>query len=134
MAKAEKLFSGRWRCKAYLLMKQESIRVSSLWKIQKKEAEGLAAIFLLDRKHDSKIENTTFAKVADKFIENRSNLLSPATIATYSGVLVKSLSINAARVRDYLHIDLDSLAAFVRIDRTLAAYVALSANADVSNG
>jgi integrase len=83
MAKAEKLPSGRWRCKAYFTDEVGKHTSKSFMGDSKKEAEGLAAIFLLDRKHDSKLENTTLAKLADKFIENRSNILSPSTIATY---------------------------------------------------
>lgn len=83
MAKAEKLPSNRWRCKAYFTDETGKHTSKSFTGDTKKEAEGLAAIFLMERKHDSKLENTTLAKLADGFIENRSNILSPSTIATY---------------------------------------------------
>ena len=83
MAKAEKLPSNRWRCKAYFTDETGKHTSKSFTGDTKKEAEGLAAIFLMERKHDSKLENTTLAKLTDRFIENRSNILSPSTIATY---------------------------------------------------
>jgi hypothetical protein len=83
MAKAEKLPSGSWRCKAYFTDETGKHTSKSFTGSTKKEAEGLAAIFLMERKHDNKLENSTLAKLADRFIENRSNILSPSTIATY---------------------------------------------------
>jgi len=83
MAKAEKLPSGSWRCKAYFTDETGKHTSKSFTGSTRKEAEGLAAIFLMERRHDNKLENTTLAKLADRFIENRSNILSPSTIATY---------------------------------------------------
>ena len=83
MARAEKLASGRWRCKAYFTDETGRYTSKSFMGNSKKEAEAYAAVFHMERKHDSKPENITLAQLADKFIENRSNLLSPSTIATY---------------------------------------------------
>ncbi len=83
MAKAEKLSSDRWRCKANFTDETGRYTSKSFTGDTKKEAEGKAAIFLMERKHDNKPENITLAQLADRHIENRSNLLSPSTVATY---------------------------------------------------
>lgn len=83
MAKATKLQSGNWRCKVYYTDEFGKYTSKSFTAGSKKEAEGLAAVFRMDRKHDSKPENVTLAQLADRYIENRSNVLSPSTIATY---------------------------------------------------
>lgn len=83
MAKAHKLKSGNYRCKANFTDELGISRSKSFTAETKKEAEAQAAIFLMERKHDNKPENITLAQLADRFIENRSNLLSPSTVATY---------------------------------------------------
>ena len=83
MAKAQKLKSGNYRCKANYTDELGNQICKSFTAETKKEAEAQAAIFLMERKHDNKPENITLAQLADRFIENRINLLSPSTVATY---------------------------------------------------
>lgn len=86
MAKAEKLSSGRWRCKAYFTDDTGSYTSKSFTADTRKEAEALAARFHMERKHGRKPENITVGQLAERFIENRTNILSPSTIATYKKI------------------------------------------------
>lgn len=83
VAKAQKLKSGNYRCKANYTDELGNQKCKSFTAGTKKEAEAQATLFLMERKHDSKPENITLGQLADRFIENRSNLLSPSTVATY---------------------------------------------------
>lgn len=49
----------------------------------KKEAEYAAAEYALQRKADNQAENLSFKKASDRYIEAKSNLLSPSTIRGY---------------------------------------------------
>ena len=79
-AKATKLDSGKWRCKAYYTNEAGKYTSKSFTADTKKEAERNAAVFLMEREHNNKPENITLGQLTDKYIENRSNLLSPSTI------------------------------------------------------
>ena len=83
MATARKLPSGNWRCRiCYTDEKGVYIR-KSFTAPTKKEAQLLASQYLMDHKHDNKLENKTLGQLTDKYIENRENLLSPSTIVGY---------------------------------------------------
>ncbi|MGI5986242.1 MAG: site-specific integrase [Clostridiales bacterium] len=86
MAKAVKLPSGSWRCKAYYTDENGAYRNKSFTAETKKEAEYLAANYLMEREHAQKPENKTVGELADRFIEVRSNLLSPSTIVGYKKI------------------------------------------------
>ncbi len=86
MAKAKKLPSGSWRCKAYYTDEKGEYKSKSFTASTKKEAESMVAIFLNEREHTNKPENITLGQLADRFIEARSNLLSPTTIAAYKKI------------------------------------------------
>ncbi|HAX39921.1 MAG TPA: hypothetical protein DCY10_03430, partial [Clostridiales bacterium] len=83
MAKAQKLKSGNYRCKANYTDELGQQRSKSFTADTKKEAEAQAAVFLMERKHDNKPENITLGQLTDRYIENRSNLLSPSSVAAY---------------------------------------------------
>ena len=86
MATARKLPSGNWRCRiCYTDEKGVYIR-KSFTAPKKKEAELLAAQYLMEHQHDSKPENKTLGQLSDRFIENRYNLLSPSTIVGYKKI------------------------------------------------
>lgn len=82
-AKAVKLPSGNWRCRAYYTDELGNYKTKSFTAGSKKEAERLADAFRVKTEHDVKPENKTLGQLADVFIENRSNILSPSTIAGY---------------------------------------------------
>lgn len=82
-AKAKKLPSGNYRCRAYYTDELGNYKSKSFTADTKKEAERLVAAFLIDVEHSKRPENKTLGQLADTFIENRSNILSPSTIAGY---------------------------------------------------
>ena len=82
-AKAKKLPSGHYRCRAYYTDELGNYKSKSFTADTKKEAERLVAAFLIDVEHSKKTENKTLGQLADTFMENRSNILSPSTIAGY---------------------------------------------------
>ena len=86
MAKAKKLPSGAWRCKAYYTDEEGNYTSKSFTADTKKEAEAKAATYLMEREHNAKPENKTLGELADTFIENRSNVLSPSTIRGYQKI------------------------------------------------
>ena len=86
MAKAKKLPSGTWRCIASYTDENGKYKQKSFTAPTKNEAEYLAKEFVVDYHHKSKPENKTLGEVADEYITNRENLLSPATIAGYKKI------------------------------------------------
>lgn len=86
MPKATKLPSGKWRCRAYYTDFDGSYKTKSFTANTKKEAERLSATFVMEHEHAAKPENKTLGALADAYIENRSELLSPATIAGYKKI------------------------------------------------
>lgn len=82
MAKAKKLPSGSWRVLLYVgtdengKKKRKSITADT-----KKEAELLAAQFLNNSNEQPK--EMTVGRAIDKYIESKSNILSPTTISGY---------------------------------------------------
>lgn len=86
MAIAKKLPSGSWRCRASYTDEKGERKSKSFTASTKREAESLAAVFLTEREHDNKAENITLGQLADRYIETRSNLLSPTTIAAYKKI------------------------------------------------
>lgn len=83
MAKATKLPSGKWRCKAYYTDEYGNYKSKSFTAEKKKDAEGAAALFLMERRHASRPENKTMGELIDRYIDSQSNLLSPSTIVGY---------------------------------------------------
>ena len=86
MAKAKKLPSGAWRCKAYYTDEAGKHTSKSFTAETKKEAEAKASAFLMEREHNAKPENKTLDEMAKAFIENRSNVLSPSSIRSYDKI------------------------------------------------
>lgn len=83
MAKAKKLPSGSWRCLAFAGTGADGKRkYKSFTADTKKEAELLAAQFSIDRK-DTSQQKLTLTQAIDKYIESKSNTLSPSTIRGY---------------------------------------------------
>lgn len=83
MAKATKLSSGNWRCKAYFTDENGKYTSKSFTRETKREAEAIAAAWLIEMEHDQKPENKTIGELVDRYIDNLSNLHSPSTILGY---------------------------------------------------
>lgn len=84
MAKAKKLPSGNWRVLVYAGIGTDGKRkYESFTAATKKEAEYQAAEFALKQKAKTAPENMTLGEAYDKYIESKSNVLSPNTIREY---------------------------------------------------
>ena len=82
MTKPQKLPSGNWRVRAYVGTDASGKKtMKSFTAPTKKEAEYMAASFLAERKEAP--TEMTVGKAIDKYIESKSNILSPATIRSY---------------------------------------------------
>lgn len=86
MAKAHKLPSGTWRCIASYTDEYGKHRQKSFTAPSKKEAEYKASCFVVEKKHSMLPENKTLDDLMISYIESRSNLLSPTTIAGYDKI------------------------------------------------
>lgn len=86
MAKATKLPSGAWRCKAYYTDEYGTYTSKSFTEDTKKAAEYEAANFLMEMKHKKKPENKTVGELLDRYLENRSHILSPSTMVGYQKI------------------------------------------------
>lgn len=81
MAKATKLPSGNWRCKAYYTDEYGERKSKSFTAETKNDAELAARAFKTQLKHDAKPENRTLGELADTFLEI--NFFSPSTLRGY---------------------------------------------------
>lgn len=83
MAKATKLPSGKWRCKAYYTDISGKYTSKSFTADTKKEAEYRAAEFRMEMEHKKKPENKSIGELVDRYIENRAHVLAPSTTREY---------------------------------------------------
>nr|MBQ8244015.1 hypothetical protein [Oscillospiraceae bacterium] len=92
MAKATKLPSGNWRCKAYYTDEYGKHRSKSFTAETKKMAEFMADEFLIEREHSARPENKTLGELADRYIDSQSEILSPSTIRGYRSIRQNAFS------------------------------------------
>ena len=78
MPKAKKLPSGSWRCQATFEGERESFTADT-----KREAEFMALEWQEGRREKRRPENLTVNELLTQYIESRSAILSPSTIASY---------------------------------------------------
>ncbi|MGI6068927.1 MAG: site-specific integrase [Blautia sp.] len=97
MPKARKLPSGSWRCQVYShteeimqpdgSVKKKRIYESFTCNVQgpkgKRIAEQMAAEFAVKKENRTSTINLTYGEALDKYIEQRSSVLSPATVREY---------------------------------------------------
>jgi integrase len=84
MPKAKRLPSGNWRVRIFAGKDQDGKGIyKSFTDPDRKKAEFQAAEYAVSRKKENSTENWTFDKAIDKYLEGKSNLLSPATIRGY---------------------------------------------------
>lgn len=81
--KASKLPSGSWRCRVSYTDEYGKVHRRSFTDETKRKAEIKAAQFLVEVKHQANPANKTLGQIADEYINSRTNVLSPATIAGY---------------------------------------------------
>lgn len=88
MAKAKKLPSGHWRCRAY---DKETKKYKSFTAETKKEAE-LMALEWLNGKEKRPLTEKVFSECIDEYIRLKENILSPTTIDKYRNIKKSQLS------------------------------------------
>lgn len=87
MANAKKLPSGSWRVNAFIGVDENGKQIrKSFTAPTKREAELMAAQYLTKKHHEAAPENMTLGQAIDKYIESKSNILSPSTIRGYTDV------------------------------------------------
>ena len=90
MAKAKKLPSGSWRCRASYTGSDGKRHYESFTASTKKEAEYMAAEFLMERKHMSDQDNWTLGHAIDEYIELKRPVLSPSSTYRYETIRKRS--------------------------------------------
>lgn len=87
MANAKKLPSGSWRVNAFIGVDENGKQIrKSFTAPTKREAELMAAQYLTKKHHEAAPENMTLGQAIDKYIESKSNILSPSTIRGYRSI------------------------------------------------
>jgi hypothetical protein len=89
MAKAKKLPSGNWRVRAYIGTDADGKKIyKSFTAPTKKEAEYMASEYMMHRNIKANSGyNMTVGDAIEKYIDIKSNILSPSTIRTHRGIL-----------------------------------------------
>lgn len=88
MATAKKLPSGNWRVLIYTGTDNGKRQYKSFTAATKKQAEYNAALFGVKRKRAS--SSPTVAEAIDRYIDSKSDVLSPKTIKEYRGIRKRS--------------------------------------------
>ena len=84
MAKAKKLPSGAWRTQVYVGKDAAGKRIyKSFTDENKKKSEYAAAEYAVKHKEENKSENLSLQDAINKYIDNKSNMISPASIRGY---------------------------------------------------
>ena len=87
MAKAKKLKSGNWRCLVYSHTDPDGKRhYESFTAATKKEAEYMAAEFVMNKERLSDCRRWTLGEAIDKYIDLKRPVLSPTTIQGYERI------------------------------------------------
>ncbi len=110
MAKAKKLPSGQWRVLVYSHTDPDGKRhYESFTADSKREAEYQAAEFARDKDRKGRPENLIVAEVVQKYIEIKTNVLSPSTIRGYENTArnyIYKSSISKYNIRSLSQIEL----------------------------
>lgn len=101
MATAKKLPSGSYRCLVYDKTGADGKRkYKSFTAPTKKEAEYLAAQYLMERKEKPTLPEYTLKVAIDNYCNLKSNVLSPATIREYRRMAVYYGSLGDMKLKD----------------------------------
>ena len=115
MPTAKKLPSGSWRCQVYshteeMLQPDGSTKQKRIYKSftsdvkgpkGKRIAEKLATEWAEEKENAIKIEDITFGKAVDNYIESRTPVLSPLTITGYKQMRKNNLKLlSSINIRD----------------------------------
>lgn len=81
-----KKYNNQWRCQVYLGTVDGKKKYTSIYGDTKRQAE-LKALEYTSKKKASAKSNATFVEYARNYINNRNNVLSPASVRKYEGNL-----------------------------------------------
>ena len=93
MAKAKKLPSGNWRVRAYIGTDASGKKLYKSFTAEtKKEAEYMATEYMMHQniKNNTGL-NMTVGDAIEKYIDIKSNILSPSTVRSHRGILKNHL-------------------------------------------
>jgi len=90
MAKAKKLPSGNWRARACYTTSDGKRHSKSFTAPTRKEAEFMAAEFIMDKKYLSKTRNWTLGYAIDQYIEINRPVIAPSSIHRYESTRKRS--------------------------------------------
>lgn len=107
MAKAVKLPSGNWNVKVYSHRNENGKRVYvSFTAPTKAEAMSKAAIFQTNKSDESQPNNITVKTAVERYVESKSNVLSPSTYKEYKNCQKYYTPLNNIRVSELTSVDL----------------------------
>ena len=107
MATARKLPSGSWRVQVYAGKKDGKNQYKSFTAETKKEAEFLAVSYMMD--HQPQVSSSTFEVALKKYLDSKSNVLSPSTLCAYKKIAKNNLSpLQKKRVCDITQEDIQT--------------------------
>lgn len=93
MVKAKQLPSGSWRVQLYVGKDADGKRLfKSFTAATSEKAEYDAAEYRIARKEKSRPENLTVGEAIDRYIDTKTNVLSPSTIAAYRKIRKNNLA------------------------------------------
>lgn len=95
--KARKLPSGRWNCSVFSHMEDGKRKYASFTAETKAEAMRQALEYKVNKKNENKPQDLTIEKVVDKYIDSKSNVISPSTLKEYLGY--KKYYLNLANIK-----------------------------------
>lgn len=83
MARAKKLSSGKWRVLQFVGMDGNKRQYKSFTAPTKKEAEYMATAYVMDNHRKQTPSKLTVGEAIDRYIDNKTAVLSPSTIREY---------------------------------------------------
>ena len=98
MANAKKLPSGNWRVNAYICTDDNGKKIyKSFTAPTKKEAEYMASVYKMEeneRKTKEKSDDISVDEAFSRYIESKSNVLSPSTVRDYTRIRKKEIAVS----------------------------------------
>lgn len=98
MANAKKLPSGNWRVNAYICTDDNGKKIyKSFTASTKKEAEYMASVYKMEeneRKTKEKSDDISVDEAFSRYIESKSNVLSPSTVRDYTRIRKKEIAVS----------------------------------------
>lgn len=119
MATPKKLPSGKWRVQVFSHTENGKRKYVSFTAPTKAEANRLAAEFQSNKEHEDMPQNLTIGEAVEKYINSRSNVISPSTLVGYNQIKNKYFdSISNIRLGSFTSLDLQNYVNAISKDRS----------------